>query len=228
MIRVVAKTRPVESQLDFKGDYVAIDCTSHNPDEVMSRGLSPFYLGRDSGVVCYDGLKAWNMENAWQYAKVYRCHADSSGNPTAEYFKWRDKGWSKKSADRHPMGRGAKPLYSLWKTDHLGYIEARKQIYIPLYAKLVVRTEAFARLKAMHDSGKNLVLLDFDGYNNFKTRPKMSWCDVLHNDKRKMGHAFVLAMLLEGFLTIENNKVKFHESLIQQPQAEALFDITSI
>ena len=204
MVRVVAKMKPIESQIDFKGNYTVIDCTSHNPDEVMRTGLSPFFLGRDTGIECYDGLRAWNMENAWQYSKVYAQHTDSSGNPTSEYFKWRDRGWSKKTADRYPMGRGAKPLYSLWKVDrefkHLGYIEARKQIYLPLYASLVVKTEAFARLKAKHEAGVNLVLLDFDGYNNFKTRPKLTWQEVLHNEHRKMGHAFVLAMLLEGAL----------------------------
>lgn len=228
MTRVVAKTQPVESQLDFKGDYVLVDCTSHNSDEVMSRGLSPFYLGRDSGVECYDGHRAWNMENAWQYAKVYRCHVDDSKNPTTEYFKWRDRGWSKKTADRYPMGRGAKPLYSLWESDQLGYVEARKRIYLPLYAKLVVKTEAFARLRKMHDTGMNLVLADFDGYNNFKTRPKMTWFDVLHSEKRKMGHAFVIAMLLEGLVKVDGDKVEISDSLLTPPQDDVEFDIATI
>ena len=75
MVRVAAKMKPIESQIDFKGNYTVIDCTSHNPDEVMRTGLSPFFLGRDTGIECYDGLRAWNMENAWQYSKVYAQHA---------------------------------------------------------------------------------------------------------------------------------------------------------
>lgn len=231
MVRVVSKRKPVEQQLDFKGEYTLVDCTSHNQDSVMSRGLSPFFLGRDTGVECYDGLRAWNMENAWQYAKVYKQHTDASGSPTQEYFKWRDYGWSKLSADRHPMGIGTKPLYSLWRVDgklkHLGYVEAREQIYLPLYATLVVKTEAFKRLKAMHEAGTCLVLADFDGYNNFKTRPKMTWADVLHCDKRKMGHAFVLAMLLERLVSVENGNVVLSDALSSKP-AEVASDIMDL
>jgi hypothetical protein len=35
------------------------------------------------------------------------------------------------------MGRGAKPEYSLWDGERLDYIEARKRIYAPLYARAV-------------------------------------------------------------------------------------------
>lgn len=210
MVRVVAKRKAVESQLDFKGEYTLIDCTSHNSDKFFAQGLSPFWLGRDGGCICYDGLKAWNMENAWQYSKVYKQHTDKSGNPTKDYFKWRDKGWNKKTADRYPQGRGAIPEYSWWKVAgeyrQLGYIEARKQIYIPLYAKLVSETPAYKCLVQMHNEGRNLVLADFDGYNNFKTRPKMSWFDVLQCERRKMGHAFVLAMMLEGLIKVEEEE----------------------
>ena len=50
MIRVVGKRGKgsFASQLDAAADgkeFVQIDCTSGNKDEVMSRGLSPFYIG---------------------------------------------------------------------------------------------------------------------------------------------------------------------------------------
>jgi hypothetical protein len=73
------------------------------------------------------------MENAWQYAKVYSCHTNpNSGAPTQEYWKWAREGWNNPSPVRFPMGRGAKPEYSLWDSQRLGYIEARKKIYAPL------------------------------------------------------------------------------------------------
>ena len=73
MIRVVGKRGKgkFESQLDeaVKGlEFVRIDCTSNNPNPVMSQGLSPFYLGP---VACYDGLVSQTFERAWQCAKVY-------------------------------------------------------------------------------------------------------------------------------------------------------------
>ena len=94
------------------------------------------------------------------------------------------------------MGKGAKPLYSYWDGKRLSYIEARKAIYAPIYAKAVENTDAFKKLKEIYDSGEDLWLWDFDGYD-FRSK-NMTYKDVLMNDKKKMGHAFVLAMLLEG------------------------------
>jgi hypothetical protein len=39
---------------------------------------------------------------------------------------------------------------------------------------------------------------DFDGYDHVSLG--MSLADVLHCEERKMGHAFVLAMMLEGLI----------------------------
>ena len=80
MIRLVGKRGKgsFESQLDDAArgmEFVQIDCTSGNKDEVM-RGLSPFYLGP---VECYDGLVSQTFERAWQCSKVFAGFADSSG-----------------------------------------------------------------------------------------------------------------------------------------------------
>ena len=90
-------------------------------------------------------------------------------------------------------------MYSWWDGDKLDYIEARKRIYIPLYAEAVKKSEAFKNLKTMHDTGEDLFLQDFDGYN-FRALD-LSFEEVINDPRRKMGHAFVLAMLLEGFIT---------------------------
>lgn len=73
-----------------------------------------------------------NMENAWQYAKVYKRHTSSLGNPTSDYWVWARQGWSSRIANRYPMGKGSKPEYSLWNGEKLGYIDARRKIYAPL------------------------------------------------------------------------------------------------
>lgn len=101
---------------------------------------------------------------------------------------------------RYPMGRGARPLYSWWDGKKLGYIEARKRIYVPLYAEAVVRTSGWKRLSALYDTEPLLVLRDFDGYDHAPLG--MSLQNVLRDPTRKMGHAFVLAMLLSGDLCI--------------------------
>lgn len=98
------------------------------------------------------------------------------------------------------MGKGARPLYSIWNGEKLGYIEARKKIYIPLYAKNVIHTPAYSILKNKYKEYKNLILLDFDAYDHRKLG--MSWNDVIECSSRKMGHSFILAMLLEEAIDI--------------------------
>ena len=231
MIRVVGKRGKgsFESQLDEAAkelEFVRIDCTSGNPDPVMREGLSPFYLGP---VECYDGLVSQTFEYAWQCAKVYPWTQGADGNPNANYFAWRDemwamKGFGDKMSIRFPVGKKnvGKCLYSWWKVDGefkpLDYIPARKAIYIPLYAKAVVKTEAYRRLVELRDSGKNLLLIDFDGYNIHHPKYNFTYNDAIHCKWLKMGHCFVLAMLLEGLINVdEKGVVTYADGLMDDP-----------
>lgn len=153
--------------------------------------LSPFLLGPCK---LYGNWSSKNMENGWQYSKVYPQFA-SRGEPTAQYFAWAKEGWSNSYAVRYPMGKGAVPLYSYWDGEKLKYVEARKRIYVPLYAEAVQKSIAFDSLKRLHEKN-DLILLDYDAYNH--AAEGMTLTDVLNNPQKKMGHAFVLMMLLTG------------------------------
>lgn len=172
-----------------------VNCTSRGKD--LFRSLSPFYLGP---VSCYGGLVAQNVENAWQYSKVYPQFADGSRGPKPSYFAWRDTGWGKTWADRYPAGKGAVPLYSYWETEDgpqkLDYIAARKTIYIPLYTRAAYGTEAFAEPKKHFEAGEQIIILDFDAYDHI--RIGYSAEDIIHDPRRKMGHGFVLKFMLEN------------------------------
>lgn len=168
-----------------------VNTTSRSRD--WSQGLSPFYLGP---VELYNGYGALNVENAWQFSKVYPDQVDKDGNPTAEYFKWAINGWKDRFAHRYPRGKGAKPLYSYWKGEKLPYVEARKRIYAPLYARAVEVTPAYEKLKMLYAEKGELWLWDFDGYDHRALG--MTYEEVLNHPRKKMGHAFVLAMMLEG------------------------------
>jgi hypothetical protein len=172
-----------------------VNVTSHSHD--FGVGLSPFHLGP---VELYGGFVAKNVENAWQYAKVYNCHL-KDGEPTEEYWAWAKRGWDNSYAVRYPMGRGAIPEYSLWDGRKLGYVEARKSIYYPLYEKAARDTSAFKKLKELYESlnadFRDLWLWDFDGFNHRELN--MTLQDVIDRPERKMGHAFVLAGMLTGF-----------------------------
>lgn len=168
--------------------------TTSRSSESWSKGLSPFILGP---VKLYPGAGlevAQNVENAWQYAKVYEGH-DASGEPSEAYWPWARDGWSTHRGIRYPMGKGAIPAYSWWDGEALGYLEARRKIYVPLYTRAVVNTPAFLKLLTMYREAGRVTLWDFDGYDHHQLG--MTLKEVLNDPKRKMGHAFVLAMMLE-------------------------------
>jgi hypothetical protein len=169
---------------------ISVDTTSHSNN--WSKELSPFYLGPCK---LYSEYISKNVENGWQYSKVYKEFVDENNNPTDLYFEWAKFGWNNLMAVRYPMGRNKIPLYSLWEENKYSYIEARKNIYIPLYSKAVIETPAFIKLKELSKSNIDIYLRDFDGYDYISLG--MTLEEVINNSDRKMGHAFVLAMLLQ-------------------------------
>ena len=160
----------------------------------LYKDLSPFVLGP----IDTPGARAENFENLWQYSKVYNPFLGNDGEPTAGWFSWRARGFADKHAHRYPMGKGSIPVYSWWKGEHLGYIEARKRIYATIYAKLVVATSSYEHLAKVYKVVGEITLRDYDAYDHIKMG--LSLINVINNPGRKMGHAFVLAMLLEGCL----------------------------
>ncbi len=168
----------------------AIDTTSRSNG--WSRGLSPFYVGP---IPLYTSGTSVNMENAWQFSKVYSEFVGPDGNPTPEYFAWAQQGWADSYAHRYPMGKGRKPEYSWWDSEKLDYLSARKRIYFPLYARAVAVTDVFRELLGLYRRTGSATLWDFDGYD-YAAQGK-SLRDVINDPTRPMGHAFVLAHLLE-------------------------------
>jgi hypothetical protein len=171
-----------------------INTTSKAKDSLWTQ-LSPFHLGP---VKLWGEHKSLNMENAWQYSKVYKQHIRfplAIEGVHKSWLKWAEIGWANPKAVRYPMGRGAKPEYSFWDGEAFGYVQARARIYIPLYAGLVRRTEAFAKLKEMYNTKEKVALWDFDGYRHEELG--MTLLDVLTCPRKKMGHAFVLLMMLK-------------------------------
>lgn len=181
-----------------------------DPAEVIPfSGLSPFNIGP---VTVYPGqtpLEAKIFENAWQHMKLYAVHASPDGLPTREHARWMLDGIHAGDPRRFPMGRGAKPLCSIWRNRRLGYVEARLLVYIPGYVEGLLRDpearKAFQALSRLYQTcraqKKALALFDFDGYDHVRAGKGLA--EVMANPDRKMGHAFVLAGLLEGSLAAD-------------------------
>lgn len=167
-----------------------INVTSSSKDQF--RELSPFFLGPCK---LPDGRIALNMENAWQYSKVYPEHVGRFQNVKREWLDWSQRGFDEHKAQRYPMGKGARPLFSLFRDERLSYVEARKRLYISLYAKAVVKTDAYLELKELRQQHDLIIVIqDYDAYDNRALN--RSLFDVLNKPDRKCGHGFVLAMML--------------------------------
>jgi len=234
-------------------DYVVIDVTSRmtRNKEFMAehpnfaKEISPFYIGP---VVSSDGVKANIFEVFWQCGKVYPCH-DDNGHPNKAYFEWRNSFYAKTKCTKdlmrhacHDLGYENKDAlyfayYDKEKQEYvpLNYVQARKKVFVPEYAKLVANSESFRYLKSIVDSGKKLALVDFDAYNYYSRnamrkafeayvnkleknnlRSKKTVWDFFRIDSMKkvmdcsyltMGHGFVLKALLQGDLKVENGQV---------------------
>ena len=89
-------------------------------------------------------------------------------------------------------GGGAKPEFSLLGDQKLGYLDARRRIYLPMYRDAVANTAAYALLEEMFRRDGRVTLWDYDGYD----RNGRTLREVLEDPKRIMGHSFVLAMML--------------------------------
>lgn len=188
MIRALFKFAKLPSLVNGIPPRV-IDVTSNSG---MYQELSPFVL---------EAPPAKRFENLWQFSKVYEGFWDGT-KPTQSWYAWRDKGWCDTQAHRYPMGKGAIPLCSWWDWKRLSYIQARKQIYAPEYAKNVVLTESYRRLTQAYldclENNQELILLDYDAPRNFTEGLTVS--KAINDPVHKMGHAFVLIMMLTGLL----------------------------
>jgi len=91
---------------------------------------------------------------------------------TTNYFQWRKAGMIAKEPIRYPVGKKnmASCAFSLLQTEDgkvspipLNYIEARKQIYLPAYAKSAKAHPEFAKLQQRLLDGENLLIIEVDG-----------------------------------------------------------------
>lgn len=140
---------------------------------------------------CRNPISAVKMENAWQFSKVYKEHLNDRGEPNSKWFTWRGIGLSSTWAHRYPMGKGVLPEYTYFNGEKLDYIDARKQLYVPLYRSLLdlIKPEV-DKLVSLCETN-DIALWDFDGYLTDD-----SFEDILDNPHKKMGHAFVLREFL--------------------------------
>ena len=179
MIIVESKRKKPATILKKYPDAILADVTSSAKDGLVK--LSPFYPHGGIPVPFSEGYKATCVEAIWQGLKVF----EGAGVDTSLFQNDTMKGL------KRTVRRFGKPLghrKGVNGTELLGYIEARKQIYIPTYRWVLENKveNIIERLKAANEEGKTIVLLDYD-----------TNADV-DNAKKPLSHASLIKAYVEG------------------------------
>lgn len=92
------------------------------------------------------------------------------GIPNDKYWKWREKGHNNKEAVRYPVGNTPHRKLCLGCISSrdpsqrlMGLAEARREIYLYEYARLVKRQPQYHELKTRLANGENLLIIEIDG-----------------------------------------------------------------
>lgn len=188
MIVVESKRKKPTTILKKYPDAILADVTSGAKDSLVK--LSPFYPHYGIPVPFSEGYTATCVEAIWQGLKVFEnCDVDVQlfQNDTMKNIKRTVRRFGK------PLGhrKGVNGV------ELLGYIEARKQIYIPAYRWVLENKVAhiIERLKEASRT-KTIVLLDYD-----------TNADV-ENAKRPLSHASLIKAYVEGIYPYGDKRIE--------------------
>jgi hypothetical protein len=178
MIIIESKRKTPKALKEQYPDAMIIDVTSHAEDEFVM--FSPFYPIGGIPVPFTDGLVAVSVEGIWQGLKVFE---DIDVDTT--FFSIRDMKNMKRTTRKYGTCLGHRK--GVHSEELLGYIEARKQIYLPCY-KWVLENKLKKLVTAIRIISKNkpVVLLDYN------TNPDVN------NPKKALSHASLIKAYIEG------------------------------
>ena len=198
MIVIESKRRKRENILKEYPDAVIADVTSQATDGLVK--LSPFYPHGGIPVPFSEGYTAMCVEGIWQGLKVFES-ADVDVNMFAN--------GTMKNIKR-TVRRFGKPLghrKGVNGTELLGYIEARKQIYLPAY-KWVLENKVANIIERLREASKTKTIVLLDYTTN---------CDI-DNPKKPLSHAFLIKAYAEGLYPFGDKKTQ-----TEAPQMPSLF-----
>ena len=157
-------------------------------------------------IIGYQSARCESFEAYWQQCgKVYKHDIDNNGIIKKSFYERRAKGLtmslqnSKPGELRRafPKAKYGVPVTSYYNGQFMDWVTSRIQVYSPYYAELVSQTEAYKKLQEKIKNGKNLQLLDPDGFD-YGILDKHILTKALHSTERPFGHSMVIACLLLG------------------------------
>ena len=178
MIIIESKRKTPKALKEQYPDAMIIDVTSHAVDEFVM--FSPFYPIGGVPVPFTEGLVAVSVEGIWQGLKVFE-----DADIDTSFFSKREMKNLKRTTRKYGICLGHRK--GVHGEELLGYIEARKQIYLPCY-KWVLENKLKKLVTAIRIISKNkpVVLLDYN------TNPDVN------NPKKALSHASLIKAYIEG------------------------------
>ena len=194
-IYIDSKRRKTENILKKHPHAVIIDVTSNGKDEY--RKLSPFYPIGEIPVPGMEDKKALCVEGIWQGLKVF------------EHYDWDDHYFriSTKNIKR-TVRRFGRVKGHFFQGNLLGYVEARKKIYLPAY-KFVLEGKMKYLVDQLREIAKDKTLVLLDYITN----------ESLLNPAKPLSHAAVIkAAILEDYSILEKKEI-----VAKEPKQGKLF-----
>lgn len=178
MIVIESKKKSLETiKKQYDGAYI-FDVTSHATDQFVK--LSPFYPNGGIPVPFSEGKVAACVEGIWQGLKVFE---DYDIDPSR--FSIRNMKNLKRTTRK--FGKCLGHRKGIKGEELLGYIEARKLIYLPSYKWVLEnRCADLVKLIRIIAQKKTVVLLDYETNS-----------DVL-DPKKPLSHASLIKAYIEG------------------------------
>lgn len=188
MIVIESKRRKRENILKKYPDAVIADVTSQATDGLVR--LSPFYPHGGIPVPFSEGYTAMCVEGIWQGLKVFESvdvDVNIFANDTMKNIKRTVRRFGKTLGHRKGVNG----------TELLGYIEARKQIYLPTY-KWVLENKVANIIERLREASKTKTIVLLDYTTN---------CDI-DNPKTPLSHAFLIKAYAEGLYPFGDKKTQ--------------------
>lgn len=178
MIIIASKRRKAENIVKEYPGAILADVTSQAKDGLVK--LSPFYPHGDIPVPFSPGWTATCVEAIWQGLKVFE-----QADVDTEMFKNDTMKGLKRTVRRFgkPLGhrRGVNG------TKLLGYIEARKEIYVPAY-RWVLEHKVQSIIERLREASRSRTIVLLDYATN---------CDI-DDGSKPLSHAYLIKAYAEG------------------------------
>lgn len=199
MIIIESKRKKAATILKNYPDAILADVTSGAKDGLVK--LSPFYPHGGIPVPFSEGYTATCVEAIWQGLKVFE------GEDVDIQMFYNDTMKNIKRTVRR-LGKPLGHRKGVNGTELLGYIEARKQIYIPAY-RWVLENKVASIIERLREASKTktIVLLDYDTNSD------------VENVKKPLSHASLIKAYAEGIYPYDDVDVprnKVSEDIVLQ------------